>query len=241
MLAAAVLSARSAGSGRAAVLPQGATTGVIAVDMSASIAGPVYQRVATTLKGVVAANQRIGLVMFSDVAYELLPPNSPAGALLQFLRFFQPQRIMRGTPIFGRSPWDQFSGGTRIASGLKQAQQALRRAGVEHGSILLVSDLDDSAADVEPLLAEALSLRKAHIPVRIVPLFADPENVRIFAGLFGDNAFVDPSVFTHRSGHKAQPVAATSAWTLLGLGALIVLLLALNERLNARVEIGATA
>ena len=241
VLAAAVLSARSAGSGRAAVLPQGATTGVIAVDMSASIAGPVYQRVATTLKGVVAANQRIGLVMFSDVAYELLPPNSPAGALLQFLRFFQPQRIMRGTPIFGRSPWDQFSGGTRIASGLEQAQQALRRAGVEHGSILLVSDLDDSAADVEPLLAEALSLRKAHIPVRIVPLFADPENVRIFAGLFGDNAFVDPSVFTHRSGHKAQPVAATSAWTLLGLGALIVLLLALNERLNARVEIGATA
>ncbi len=66
--------------------------------------------------------------MFSDVAYELLPPNSPAGALLQFLRFFQPERVVHGTPIFGRSPWDQFSGGTRIAAGLKQAHQALRRA-----------------------------------------------------------------------------------------------------------------
>jgi von Willebrand factor type A domain len=241
VLAIAVLSARTAGSGRAAVLPQGATTGVVVLDMSASIAGPIYQRVATTLQGIVAANQAIGLVMFSDVAYELLPPNSPAGALLQYLRFFQPQRVLHGTPIFGRSPWDQFSGGTRIASGLQEARAALARAGVAHGAVLLVSDLDDSAADLEPLVAQALALRKAHIPVRIVPLFADPDNVRIFAGLFGDDAFVDPSVFTHRAGHKTQPVAATSAWTLLGLGALIVLLLALNERLNVRVEIGATA
>ena len=68
-LAVAVLEARSAGSGRAAVLPEGATTGVVALDMSASIAGPVYARVATTLKGIVAANQGIGLVMFSETKF----------------------------------------------------------------------------------------------------------------------------------------------------------------------------
>lgn len=236
-LAAAALSARTAGSGRAAVLPQGASTGVAVIDLSASIAGPVYRRVATTIKGIVGANQSIGLVMFSDVAYELLPPNSPPGALLQFLPFFDPVKVVGGTPIFGQSPWDQFSGGTRVSSGLKVAAQALERAHVEHGSILLVSDLDDSSADSEPLVAEALALKHAHIPVRIVPLFADPANRQTFAALFGEDSFVDPSVFTHRAGHRVQTVAAASAWTLLGLSALLVLLLAANERLNARLEL----
>lgn len=235
-LAAGILSARSAGSGRAAVLPAGASTGVVALDISASISGPVYQRVATTLKGIVSANQGIGLVMFSDVAYELLPPNSPASSLLQFLRFFVPARVIRGTPVFGESPWDRFSGGTRISTGLVEAQRALARAHVRHGAILLVSDLDDSSGDSEPLFTEALALRRAHIPVRIVPLFADPANVRTFAALFGADAFVQPKVFIHSAGRSTSPVAAASPWALLALGAVLVLLLAANERLNTRLE-----
>ncbi|HET7572096.1 MAG TPA: VWA domain-containing protein [Gaiellaceae bacterium] len=235
-LALAALSARTAGSGRAAVLPQGASTGVVVVDLSASIAGPVYRRVATTLQGIAVANQSIGLVMFSDVAYELLPPGSPPGALLQFLRFFAPDRVVHGAAIFGASPWDQFSGGTRIAAGLRAGRAALARAHVRHGSLLLVSDLDDSNADREPLYAETVALRRAHIPVRIVPLFAEADNKALFAALFGRDAFVDPSVFRHRAGHAVQTVAATTAWTLLALGAVIVLLLAANERLQARLE-----
>ena len=176
-LAAAALVARSAGSGRAAVLPEGADTGIVAVDMSASISGPVYSRVATTLRGIVAANQAIGLVMFSDTAYSLLPPNSPASALLRFQRFFTPVRFSGPTPIFGQSPWDRFSGGTRASTGLREARAALRRAHVKHGAILLVSDLDNAAADQEPLVAEAVALRHAHIPVRIVPLFAAPADM----------------------------------------------------------------
>ena len=43
-LAGAVLLARSAGSGRAAVLPVGAKTGVLVIDMSASVAGPKFER-----------------------------------------------------------------------------------------------------------------------------------------------------------------------------------------------------
>jgi hypothetical protein len=238
-LAAAVLIARSAGSGRAAVLPESSSTAVVALDMSASISGATYNRVATTLKGIVSANQAIGLVMFSDVAYELLPPNSPPSALLQFLRFFNPVRVVSGTPVFGQSPWDQFSGGTRISRGLVAAQSALRRAHVRHGAILLVSDLDDSAADFEPLVAEAVSLRQAHVPIRIVPLFAAPDNVRTFAAMFGGNSFVRPQAFTHRAGSHVQPIAAGLPWGLLGLGLLLVLLLAGNERLNARLRIGA--
>ena len=111
------------------MLPQGATTGVVALDMSASISGPVYARVATTLKGIVDANQGIGLVMFSDTAYELLPPNSPPTALSQFIPFFVPTTYSHGEPdLRARAPGTQFSGGTRISTGLVAAQRALRTA-----------------------------------------------------------------------------------------------------------------
>lgn len=233
--------ARSAGAGRAAVFPEGTSTGVVALDMSASISGPIYSRVANTLRGIVAANQSVGLVMFSDTAYSLLPPNSPPGALLQFVPYFTPVRYYRGTPVFAQSPWDRFSGGTRIAAGLAEARQALARAHVQHGAILVVSDLDDAAADQGALAAEALRLRRESIPVRIVPLFASRLNLRYFAGVFGPDVFVDPSAFTHTAQNRTQAVAAVEPWTLLLVGALLVLLLAGNERWNGRLSVGAAA
>jgi hypothetical protein len=236
-LAGIVLAARSAGAGRAAVLPAGATTGCVVLDMSASISGPVYERVATTLRGIVNANQSICLVMFSDTGYELLPPNSPPGALLQFVPFFVPVRFYGGNPVFAQSPWDQFSGGTRISSGLVTADLALRRAQVQHGAILLISDLDDSVADQPQLDAEALVLHKEHMPVRIVPLFPESSNKDYFAALFGSNAFVAPSAFRHSAHKRVQPVAAAVPWALLSLGVVLVLLLAGNERWNARLEV----
>jgi hypothetical protein len=235
-LALLFLSARHAGAGRAAVFPEGTTTGVVTLDMSASISGPTYARVATTLRGIAAANQSVGLVMFSDTSYELLPPNSPPGALLQFVPFFVPLRYYGTTPVFGQGPWDMFMGGTRIATGLIMAEQSLRRAGVKHGAILLVSDLDDSSADYPLLEQEAVRLKNEHIPVRIVPLFAAQHDKAQFGELFGDNAFVDPRAFTHTATRHVQPIAAPAPWKLLGLGALLILLLAANERFNARLE-----
>jgi len=229
-----VLLARGAGAGRSAVLPAGATTGCVAIDMSGSISGRKYARVATTLKGIVNANQGICLVMFSDSGYELLPPNSPAGALLQFIRFFAPARV-HGAPHFLPSPWNQFSGGTRISKGLIAGEQALHRAGVKHGAILLVSDLDDFPADLPALDAEALRLRAEHIPVKIVPLFPVRSDKLLFAALFGSNAFVKPSAFSHRAHEGVQPVAASAPWGLLALGGVLVLLLFGNERWNTRL------
>jgi hypothetical protein len=228
--------ARQAGAGRAAVFPEGTDTGVVALDMSASIAGPVYARVSSTLRGIISANQSVGLVMFSDTAYELLPPNSPPGAMAEFIPFFVPLRYYGSTPVFGQAPWDTFMGGTRIASGLLMAAASLRRANIAHGAILLVSDLDDSAADQPLLNSAAVRLRQMHIPVRIVPLFAAPHDKRLFAALFGDNSFVDPKVFAHSATKHTQPIAAPAPWKLIGLGALLVLLLAANERFVARLE-----
>jgi len=233
--------ARSAGSGRAAVFPQGTDTGIVALDMSASISGPIYARVAATLKGIVDANQSIGLVMFSDTAYELLPPNSSPGALLQFIPFFTPVRYEGAQPVFALSPWDTFSGGTRVSAGLIEAAQALGRAHVKHGAILVVSDLDDATADQPALSAEALRLRSAHIAVRIVPLFAGMPNIRYFQAIFGNDVMVDPSVFTHTAKRHEQSIAAAEPWGLLALGLVLVLLLAGNERWNSRLALGAAA
>src|SRR5579862_1859560 len=235
-LAALILVSRSAGTGRAAVFPQGTTTGVVVLDMSASIAGLVYARVATTLKGIVQANQSIGLVMFSDTAYELLPPNSPPGALQEFIPFFTPIRYYGTTPIFGQTPWDTFMGGTQIALGLDMGRIALRRAHITCGALLLVSDLDDSNSDQGRLEQEALLLRSKHIPVRIVPLFAAATNIHLFGALFGRGTFVSPSVFTHTAKRRADPVRAPSPWLLILLGAVLVVLLAGNERWNARLH-----
>ena len=228
--------ARGAGAGRAAVFPEGTKTGVIALDMSASMSGAVYARVATTLKGIIAANQSVGLVMFSDTAYELLPPNSPPGALTQFIPFFVPLRYYGTTPVFGQAPWDMFMGGTRIAPGLQMAEQSLRRAQVTHGAILLISDLDDADADAPLLEQEAVHLKQEHIPLRIVPLFSAPHDKAQFAALFGQKAFVDPRVFRHRAKSHTQAIAAPTPWTLLALGLVLVGLLAANERFNGRLE-----
>jgi hypothetical protein len=234
-LAAAVLLARSAGSGRAAVLPVGAKTGVVVLDMSASVAGPTFERVGAVVRGLVTANQPVGLVMFSDVAYELLPPNSPPSALSQFLRFFTPERIHRGAPIFGQSPWSQFSGGTRISTGLVAGLKALHRAGITHGSLVLMSDLNDSQNDRDPLVAEAAVIRKAHVPIRILPLNSTPQDIEVFAHLFG------PDVFTQTPKQHVEPIEAASPWALLVVGLVLVGLLAANERLNSRLVPESTA
>jgi hypothetical protein len=229
------LTARSAGAGRAAVFPKGVHTGVVALDMSASISGPTYARVATTLRGIVNANQSVGLVMFSDTAYELLPPNSPPGALAQFIPYYVPKRYYGGAPVFSQTPWDTFMGGTRVGTGLEMARVALRRAGVAHGAILLVSDLDDSNGDQSLLEQEAATLHAQHIPVRIVPLFATIRDVDLFTALFGQSSMVDPSVFTHTAKREAASVAASQPWAVLLLGGALVLLLAGTERWNGRL------
>jgi hypothetical protein len=232
-----LVTATAAGAGRAAVFSSSTRTGVVALDMSASISGPTYARVATTLNGIVNANQSVGLVMFSDTAYELLPPNSPPSAMLQFVPFFVPARYYGSTPVFAQTPWDTFMGGTRIASGLEAARLALLRAHVLHGEVLLVSDLDDSSADAALLEQEALKLRNDHIAVRIVPLFAAPPDKTLFAALFGDSSFVNPSVFTHTATRHAAPVVSRRSTELLLAGLVLLLLVAANERWNARLTI----
>lgn len=237
-LAGAILLARSAGSGRPALLPVGRKAGVVVVDMSGSVSGGGFKVIAAALRGLAAANQAMGLVMFSDSAYELLPPNSPTSSLLAFEHFFDPQAEAnsKGAPPFGSTPWDQFTAGTRISQGLKMGRQALQRAGVTHGALLLISDLADSSLDQGSLVTEASALRKAHILVRIIPAHASPANEAVFAALFGRNSFVQPDAYRSTATEEIQPVASSWPFALVFVGTILVGLLAANELFNTRLR-----
>ncbi len=104
-----------------------------------------------------------------------------------------------------------------------------------HGSLVLLSDLNDSQDDRDPLVAEAQALRQAHVPIRIVPINASPQNVELFARLFGTGVFVRPQALKKTSKQRVQPIVASSPWPLLTVGLVLVGLLAANERLNSRL------
>ena len=90
-LALAFLAARESDVRHAPLVPSG-TTGVIVLDLSASVYEAAF---GSTLQKMARQGERAGLVVFSDSAYEVLPPGTPGRELLSFLRFFRPTRTRR--------------------------------------------------------------------------------------------------------------------------------------------------
>jgi len=149
---------------------------VVVLDVSGSItdrgSAQIQRALADEIRDA-GPGGRVGLVLFSDVAMETLPPTAPAGALQQFRRFFirirKPPRRSDGsaaaavaaagvgmpTGNYRWSPWGiAFSGGTKVSAGLREARDALRRAGMDGGTVLLLSDLVDSPDDMPALRRE---------------------------------------------------------------------------------------
>ena len=85
LLGAAAASARGLDVRERSFLPPG-STGVIVIDVSLSIAEANYVDVRRTLRQLIRIDAPIGLVFFSDVPYELLPPGTPASELEPLLR-----------------------------------------------------------------------------------------------------------------------------------------------------------
>src|SRR3954451_20285975 len=93
------------------------TTGVVVLDVSSSVKPDTYFRIEQTLATVAASRSRLGLVLFSDVAYEALPAGTPASELKPLLRFFAPPsaETAKTSSTDLASPWEQwFSAGTKI-------------------------------------------------------------------------------------------------------------------------------
>jgi hypothetical protein len=237
-LAAAFLVARSRDPRHAPLLPAG-TVGVVALDLSASIDARSFLRIQQTIRGLTRNDQDVGLVVFSDAAYEMLPPGSPSRELERLVRLFRPVGGTGANAVFPPSPWpDEFRAGTRISTGLRAAREALVRERVRKGSILLVSDLDSPATDVARLGAEIDELRKLGIELRVVPIFPIKEKQALFESLIGTGRIAKTST-------PAAPVQAPEGvglrgavpWTFVLIALASILLLAANERLNARLEL----
>ena len=145
--------------------------GVVVLDVSSSVRPATYYRIEQTLDAIAASKGRLGLVLFSDTAYEAFPTGTPAVDLKALLRFFAPpaQTAGGGQTYLANSPWQQwFSAGTRISQGLYLAQHMLEVEHANRGAVLLISDLADDPHDVDGVRDAVVSLEQKSVPIEKV-------------------------------------------------------------------------
>jgi hypothetical protein len=232
-LAAAFLIARDRDVRHAPLVPSG-TTGVVVIDLSAS----VYESaLGETLERMAAAGESAGLVAFSDTGYELLPPGTPARELVPMLRYLRPTEgeAAGDLPV---NPWADFRAGTRISAGLQIAREALVRERAPNGSIVLISDLEILPDEVERLASEIARLRGDGMTIRIVPLAPSAEKRALVERLTGPSALLrDPGEAGAVRAPEERTLRGLAPWAFVFVGALLVLLLAWNERALTRLDV----
>jgi hypothetical protein len=207
-------------------------TGIVVLDVSSSVQPETYYRIEQTLATIAASQSRLGLVLFSDVAYEAFPPGTPARELKPLLRFFAPSvASAKPNDQSTRSPWDQwFSGGTKISNGLFLAAHMLQQQHVKKSAILLISDLADDPTDLTRLTDAVLLLEQRTVPLEIVALAPTAANADFFQRLLGSDAiFREAKLPTDAQARGQLQVTGTFGIWLAVLAALAILLLALNE------------
>ena len=208
------------------------STGIVVLDVSSSVKPETYFRIEQTLATIAASQARLGLVLFSDVAYEALPPGTAAAELKPLLRFFAPTGALSSTEQQAtRSPWDQwFSAGTRISGGLYLAAHMLQQEHVKHSAVLLISDLNDDPTDIARLTDAVLFYQQIHVPLEIVGLDPTAANVDFFQRLLGADAhFQQAHLPTGAQARGQLEVTGTFPTTLAIFAVLAIALLALNE------------
>lgn len=216
---------------RDAPLVASGSSGVVVLDLSASVFEGGFE---ATVRKLVETDERAGLVVFSDAAYELLPPGSSGREFEALLRFF------RSTPsgFLPPGPWDRFRAGTRISEGLKVAREVLLREGGP-GTIVLLSDLEVLPDEIQRLVTVLADLRQDGFEVRIVPLAPREERRELIELLLGGDSLLPEPV----SGEEAvkapdeDRIVADLPWLFLLIGLVLVVVLATNERVLSRLEV----
>lgn len=205
--------------------------GVVVLDVSASISSDTYARIAATLDRLIRSKGSYGLILFSDTAYQALPPNTPARELEPLLRFFDvPQETSPGAlPQAPRSPWtDAFGAGTRISTGLSLALDVIRKERLSRPAVLLVSDLDDDSGDVDRVSQTAIAYRRAGIPLHVVGLNAAPEDAAFIRRFVtGKGSFEQAALPSERAGSSNgkvdETLVALAIIVVIALGGFLVL------------------
>jgi hypothetical protein len=230
LLAACVVVARGYDVRHAPLVASG-SSGVVVLDLSASVFEGGFE---ATVRKLVQTDERSGLVVFSDAAYELLPPGSSGREFEPFLRFFRSSPTGSLPP----NPWERFRAGTRISEGLKVAREALLRDGGGGGTIVLLSDLEVLPDEVQRLVTVFAELRRDGFKVRIVPLGAREERRRLVEQLLGGRALLpQPASGEQAVRAPGESLTAGLPWAFLLTGLVLVVLLTANERLLARLEV----
>ena len=223
------------------LLPRGGSVMLI-LDVSRSIKPAANGTIVNVLKELIRSRGHVGLVAFSDIGYELLPPGTPARELRPLLRFFAPAPPRPGPDANPPNPWStSFSGGTQISAGLILAHNALVQAGEPHGPLLLVSDLDTAPDDV-PRVAETFNtFRNEGVPFRIVGLSPRGDNLSLFQHLAGPGAFTSPVQPAGSGvGETEGALHAGTPWALILVAGALLVALAANELWCGRLPVPRT-
>jgi hypothetical protein len=195
---------------------------IIVVDLSGS-ALPSSEGISRVLLTLTRDPRRhLGLVLFSDTAYEALPPSTPVEGLEGWLELFRQGKTWE-------YPWaPTFAGGTAISKGLVLARRLLARDHVVHPHVILVSDLADSESDLQRLARTVAQYQRDRIDLRVIRV--DPGTTPSTGSLEGlpnasfvagaANQTIDPA---GGSGTSALPIVLA---VLVGL---LALLAAANE------------
>lgn len=214
---------------------------IVVLDMSASISSDTFSRIGTTLSGLAESRGRYGLVVYSDQAYEALPPGSPAADLKPLIRYFTlPRQESPGfAPQFPANPWGRsFTAGTKISAGLSLAHDIAVNGRLRRPAVVLVSDLDDDPQDVQRLGAVLLAFRRDRIPVQVVALNASADDLALFDRVLGRQAVVRAGTTdADREPRNHTPFP----WALVGLALVTAAALAAHELWSPRLEWGRPA
>jgi hypothetical protein len=225
---AAVLVARNPHTRTTVTLPSNADA-IVVLDLSASISSDTYSRIGATLESLSRGDGHYGLVIFSDQAYEALPPGTPAAALKPLVRYFTlpPQTTPGFAPTFPPNPWsDVFSAGTRISTGLLLARNIALDDKLKRPALILISDLDDDPNDLTRLQFVAAALQRDKMPLHIVALNPTPDNASRFQKLVGRVPTTGASL---HAGSGRTSDRTPFPWTLVALALAAAVLLAVAE------------
>jgi hypothetical protein len=212
------------------------SSAIVVLDVSASISADTYSRIGATLSSLARGGGRYGLVVFSDQAYEALPPGTAAGDLAPLVGYFTlPHARGPGTAqTFPANPWQRvFSAGTKISAGLELAHQIAFEDRLSKPIAILVSDLDDDPADLPRLVTIMLALKRDGVPLRIVGLNPSSQDVALFKRLTGGAPIVRAG--TLQPGpepHNRTPFP----WTLFVLALMVAAGIAAHELWGPRLK-----
>ncbi len=201
---------------------------MVVLDLSASISSDSFNRIGDTLTRIAATGGRYGLVVFSNVAYEALPPGTPASALRPLIRYFRVPTSSSpgGATALPRNPWTlSFSSGTRISAGLDLAHRILLANHLPHAHVVLISDLADDPEDIQRLNDVAVAEYGRHrTQLRVVALNAAPGDEAFFARIAGAAITDAPPPASKPPSQATVPAGTLPAELVIAILATVALL-----------------